>query len=216
VMVTILIVPSVLGLAAISKPVVELLFEHGETGPGDARLIVIALLGYLPGTLFAAYDQVLIYTFYARRNTWWPVLVGIAATLVYFAVAIPCGRAWGMIGLVLANSAQFFAHFVIMAILARRVLGTEGWYRLRPVVLRCLIAGMGMAAVVLAVWLALDAILPESTSTIVRVLMEFIAVGVPAVAGLIIFAYLMHRTGVDEAAELRRTVLGKLHPTFAR
>src|SRR5215211_6531153 len=33
VMVTILIVPSVLGLAAISEPVVSLLFEHGQTGP---------------------------------------------------------------------------------------------------------------------------------------------------------------------------------------
>ncbi|HET8522360.1 MAG TPA: murein biosynthesis integral membrane protein MurJ, partial [Thermomicrobiales bacterium] len=76
-MVTVLIVPAVFGLAAIAKPTIALLFEHGATGPDDARLIVIALLGYLPGTLCAAYDQVLIFAFYARQNTRLPVLVGV-------------------------------------------------------------------------------------------------------------------------------------------
>jgi putative peptidoglycan lipid II flippase len=216
VMVTILIVPSVLGLAAVSKPVVELLFQHGETGPDDARLIVIALLGYLPGTLFAAYDQVLIYAFYARRNTWWPVMVGVGATVVYFAVALPLGRSWGMIGLVLANSAQFVAHAVIMMVLSRRTLGVDGWERLRPVILRCLAAGIAMGAIAFVAWLGLDRALPETSSGIGRTLTELLAAGIPAAIGAAVFAWLLHRVGVDEAAELRRAVLGKLHPKLAR
>jgi putative peptidoglycan lipid II flippase len=215
VMVTILIVPAVLGLAAISEPTVALLFEHGETGSDDARLIVLALLGYLPGTLFAAYDQVLIYAFYARRNTWWPVLVGIAATLVYFAVAIPAGRAWGMIGLVAANSAQFVAHAIIMWMLTRKVLGGDGWERLRTVVVRCLAAGVVTSIAVLAVWFGLDSILPEPASTALRTLCELLLVGVPAAIGAVIFAVLLNRTGVEEATELRRAVLGRIHPRLA-
>jgi putative peptidoglycan lipid II flippase len=206
----------VLGLAAIGKPVVDLLFQHGQTGPDDARLIVIALLGYLPGTLFAAYDQVLIYAFYARRNTWWPVMVGMAATVVYFAVALPLGRSIGMLGLVLANSAQFVAHAVIMFLLARRALGAEGWERLRSVVLRCLAAGIAMATIAFGIWFALDGMLPDSTSTIVRTVSELLAAGIPAVVGGAVFAVLLHRAGVGEAAELRRTVLGRLHPKLAR
>lgn len=216
VMVTILIVPAVLGLAAVGKPVVDLLFRHGETGPDDARLIVIALLGYLPGTLFAAYDQVLIYAFYARRNTWWPVLVGVGSTLVYFAVALPLGRSMGMLGLVLANSAQFVAHAVIMAVLIRRALGSSGWNELRKVIVRCLVAGIAMAAVVFALWLGLDQLLPNSGSVAVRTAEEMVAAGLPALLGAGLFALLLHRFGVEEAAELRRTILGRLHPKLAR
>jgi putative peptidoglycan lipid II flippase len=215
-MVTILIVPAVLGLAAVGKPVVDLLFRHGETGPDDARLIVIALLGYLPGTLFAAYDQVLIYAFYARRNTWWPVLVGVAATLVYFAVALPLGRSMGMLGLVLANSAQFIVHALIMTLLVRRVLGTAGWEGLRRVILRCLSAGIAMAGLVFVLWFGLDQLLPSSGSAFARTLAELIAAGLPAITGAAVFALLMHRLGIDEAAELRRTVLSKMHPRLAR
>jgi putative peptidoglycan lipid II flippase len=216
VMVTILIVPTVLGLAAVGKPVVDLLFRHGETGPDDARLIVIALLGYLPGTLFAAYDQVLIYAFYARRNTWWPVLVGVAATLVYFAVALPLGRSMGMLGLVLANSAQFIVHALIMVFLIRRVLGTRGWEGLGRVIQRCLAAGAVMAAITFAVWLGLDQLLPENGSAITRTLAEMVAAGLPMVLGAVVFGLLLHRLGVEEAAELRRTILGRLHPKLAR
>jgi putative peptidoglycan lipid II flippase len=215
-MVTILIIPAVLGLAAVGEPAIDLLFRHGETTAADARLIVVALLGYLPGTLFAAYDQILINAFYARRNTWWPVLVGIGATGVYFAVALPLGRAYGMIGLVLANSAQFVAHALIMAWLTRRVLGSDGWSGLRRVIVRSLGASLAMALAVFAVWLGLDRVLPAGDSAIVATLVEMIEVGLPALVGAGVVALLMQRFGIDEATELRRMLLGRLLPRLAR
>jgi putative peptidoglycan lipid II flippase len=210
IVVTLLIVPAVLGLAAVADPAVALIFEHGETGAADARLIVIALLGYLPGTLFAAYDQVLIYAFYARRNTWVPVLVGVGATIVYFAVAIPFARAHGMIGLVLANSAQFVAHALVMAYLARRALGARGWERLRFVIVRCLAAGIIMAGLSAGMWLSLRAALPEGASAVVRIVVEGLRVIVPALFGALAYALLLRRLGIGEADETRAAVLAKL------
>lgn len=216
IMATILIVPAVLGLAALSQPIVDLLFRHGETTGDDAHLIVIALLGYLPGTLFAAYDQILIYSFYARKNTWWPVLVGLVATLVYFAVAIPMGRNYGMIGLVVANSAQFVAHALIMFVLARKTLGSYGWRPLGVVIARCTVASILMAGAVFGLWFALDRALPSGGSTLLRTGYELIAAGLPALVGAIIYAVLLHRFRVGEATELRNAVLGKISPRLAR
>jgi len=216
IMATILIVPAVLGLAALSRPIVDLLFRHGETNSDDAHLIVIALLGYLPGTLFAAYDQILIYSFYARKNTWWPVLVGLAATLVYFAVAIPMGRNYGMIGLVIANSAQFVAHALIMFVLARKTLGGDGWRPLGMVIARCTAASLLMAGAVFGIWLTLERALPSGGSTLLRTGYELIAAGLPALIGAIIYALLLHRFRVGEATELRNAVLGKISPRLAR
>ena len=68
-LITVLLVPAVVGMAVLAGPIVRLLFEHGETGPDASRLIVAALLLYLPGHLLAGYDQVLIFAFYARKNT---------------------------------------------------------------------------------------------------------------------------------------------------
>ena len=62
-MVTVLILPATAGLAVLARPIATLLFGHGETGADGVDAITIALLGYLPGTLAAAFDQVLIFAF---------------------------------------------------------------------------------------------------------------------------------------------------------
>ena len=118
-MVTVLIVPAVIWLAALARPVVGLLFEHGETGSGEARSIATVLLAYLPGTVFAAYDQILIYTFYSRRSTWIPVLVGVASVGAYFVAAAALADRYGAEGLAIANSAQFVTHTLVLGWIAR-------------------------------------------------------------------------------------------------
>jgi putative peptidoglycan lipid II flippase len=213
-MVTVLIVPAVLGLAAVAQPAVALLFEHGETDADGARLIVIALLGYLPGTLCAAYDQVLIFAFYARQNTRAPVLVGVFAVLVYFVVALSMVDWLGMLGLVIANSAQFAAHVLVMFWLARRSFGWTVDARLKRTLRSCVIGGAGCALTALVVWLALRAGLPEADGwgEIVR---ELLLLGLPVAAGGAVYVVALHRFGVEELATLRRAVLGRLLPRFA-
>lgn len=213
-MVTVLIVPAVLGLAAVAHPAVALIFEHGETDAADARLIVIALLGYLPGTLCAAYDQVLIFAFYARQNTRAPVLVGVCAVLVYFIVAFSLVDWLGMLGLVLANSAQFAAHVAVMFWLARRSFGWTAGARLRRTVRSCLIGGIGCAVAALVVWLALRAAVAE-TDGWQEVRREMLLLGLPVAAGMAAYVAALHRFGVEELTTLRRAVLGRIWPRFS-
>ncbi|MEA2527250.1 MAG: putative peptidoglycan lipid flippase [Thermomicrobiales bacterium] len=214
-MVTVLIVPAVFGLAAISRPAVDLLFRHGETGSEGAHLIVVALLGYLPGTLFAAYDQVLIFAFYARQNTRTPVLVGLGAIAVYFAVALALVNSLGMLGLVLANSAQFVVHAVVMYWLARRSFGPAGGDDLRRVAIRCLGAGAGMSILCLGVWQALAVALPDAGSTTGYLAREGILVALPVAAGGVVYVGALHRWRLEEIAVLRRAILRKVAPRWA-
>lgn len=122
---TVLIIPATLGLLAIALPTVSLVYERGEFNEQSRWLTYAALLGYLPGIPAAAIDQMLIFSFYARKNTLTPVLVGVVANLTFLGLALlavgPLGM--GMIGLVLANSAQQIIHMVIMFVLLRRVFG---------------------------------------------------------------------------------------------
>ncbi|MEZ4570117.1 MAG: murein biosynthesis integral membrane protein MurJ [Thermomicrobiales bacterium] len=127
-MVTVLVVPAAFGMAVLSWPIVQLLFFHGATTRDGAELIWLALLLYLPGTFFAAFDQVLIFAYYARQNTKIPQLVGVLAVAIYFGFALTLYRSLDMAGLVLANSAQFTFHALVMiwldaALACRRAAG---------------------------------------------------------------------------------------------
>jgi putative peptidoglycan lipid II flippase len=76
---------------------------------------------------FWAVDQLLIFAFYARRDTRTPVLVGIFGTLLYLAVALSTVAPLGVFGLILANTLQNSAHCVVMYwLLSRRGPGLAG------------------------------------------------------------------------------------------
>ena len=197
------------GLAAIASPTVDLIFQHGATTPDQARSITIALLAYLPGHLFAAFDQVLIFSFYARQNTRTPVLVGVASTLVYFVVALSLVDRFGMLGLVLANSVQFIVHTLVIAWLARRSFGFAHLDRLWSVVQRCALASAIMAAVALALWLGLDRAIPDR-SGLAGPARELALVAIPAAAGGVIYLLLAARLQIEEVTTITRAIAARL------
>ena len=205
-MTAVLILPATLGLAAIGRPTVALLFQHGATGEDEGRQIAIALFGYLPGALAAAFDQVLIFAFYARRDTRTPVLVGVLAVGVYLLVALPLVRPLGMLGLVLANSAQWIAHALVMWWLARRRFGGVGDAALVRTTRRAGLAAIATGAAALLCWAALVEAIPTRDS----IGIELLLVVMPAVLGAAIYAGLLARLSVDEFGALRSAVLSRV------
>ncbi len=205
--VALLIFPATFGMAALAWPIVTLLFFHGATDLEGARAIWIALLGYLPGTLFAAFDQVLIFAAYARQNTRTPVLVGVLSVGVYFLVALALVRPLGMLGLVLGNTAQFIAHTLVMWWVLRRWLGRVG----DGTVSRTLRASLLAAAVMAATIGALAALAggwrpPEATGLLWRLLM--VSGGVALGAGL--YALALARLRVEEFTAFRQSLRARL------
>ncbi len=164
-LVSVLVIPAVLAIAVLARPIVELLFEHGATGPEASRLIVTALLLYLPGHLLAAYDQVLIFAFYARHNTVLPVTVGLVASAAYAVSALLLVERFGMAGLVIANSIQLGVHTAIMAWFGWNRFGSRAFAgSARTIKLTTIASGL-MALAGWAVWAGLDQILPDATSS---------------------------------------------------
>jgi putative peptidoglycan lipid II flippase len=142
-----LMVPTTVGLVLLREPVVRLLFERGAFTPADTALTGQAFAWYAPQMPFWAIDQLLIFAFYARRDTATPVLVGVAGTLLYLVVALTTVAPLGVFGLILANTLQNSAHCLVMyALLARAGLGLGG-QKLGALLWRLVVAS-------LAAWLA--------------------------------------------------------------
>lgn len=209
VFVTVMIFPATFGLAALSAPIAELLFGYGATGDDGLRHIALALVGYLPGTLAAAYDQVLIFAFYARQNTRLPVAIGVMAVLVYLAVAFALVDSFGMMGLVLANSAQFIAHTVVIWYFARTRFGWMATPRLNFLVPRCALAAGVAAGVGWTLWFCLSRVMPEATG-MADVAIRSLLVGVPMLAVMAIYLPWVARLCPDDVAYIRNAIGARL------
>jgi putative peptidoglycan lipid II flippase len=127
-MVLVLIIPATVALFILAEPVVALLLQRGEFTTYDTQQTVLALRFYLPGLIFAAIDQPLVFAYYARQNTLTPALVGLLGVGFYLTAAfVPAlFRPLVMTDLVLANSIQLTGHALVMLWLVNRMSSLRG------------------------------------------------------------------------------------------
>ena len=202
-LVLVLILPATLGLLVLGEPIISLLFEHGEFMAYDTLWTARALYLYLAGLVFAAIDWPLNYAFYARHDTLTPALVGVLSVGVYLVVALSLVGPWGMLGLVLADSAKHLGHALTMLFLTRRRIGALAPLRLGQTAIRALLASAGMAAVALLALTVVEAVAaPEG------LLARLVAVVVPGGLGLLAFLGLANLLRINEI-QLLRDLLGR-------
>jgi putative peptidoglycan lipid II flippase len=147
--------PSMAGLIILREPIVAILFEHGAFGGQTTRLTASALLYYGIGLWAFSAVRILIYTFYALKDTRTPVIaaiIAIAANIVLGAVLMgPMKHN----GLALALSLASMLHLALLCMALRKKMGTFGWRRIaRSIACSCLATSvMGLSVWMLARWL---------------------------------------------------------------
>ncbi len=164
---TTLILPAATGLFVLAVPIIGLLFENGAFQAADTEITARALRLYLIGLPFAALDLLLVYAFYARKDTLTPALVGIVSLLCYLAAARLLFEEFGLFSLMIADSIKHFAHAAISALLLWRRLGGFGPQRLARTGLKSMLASLIMAGFALGTlpalsqWIGAESILRE-------------------------------------------------------
>ncbi|MCL5962394.1 MAG: murein biosynthesis integral membrane protein MurJ [Chloroflexi bacterium] len=138
------IIPAAVGLTILREPIIRLLFQHGVFDAYGTERTALAFLYYAPQLPFVAVDQLLIFAFYARKNTITPMLIGVLGVIVYVVLGMALMGSMGMAGLVLANTVQNSLHGVILFILIERAVGSIRGYGLGPTVFKSAIAALAM------------------------------------------------------------------------
>lgn len=202
---SVLIIPATIGLLALALPIITIIYQRGAYNNASKDLTLIALIGYLPGLVAAAYDQMLIFAFYARKNTLTPVLVGVAANLAYLGLAYSTYQTLGMFGLVLANSLQQVFHMVVMFVLLRRLLGALRGDGLIWTIFKATLAAMIMGGITflsswgITAWLGANSFLPG-----------LLAVVVGAILGVGVYYLLLRLLKVTELNFILNAVISKI------
>ncbi|HIF5686844.1 murein biosynthesis integral membrane protein MurJ [Vibrio parahaemolyticus] len=158
-MVTLLGIPAMLGLMALAKPMLMVLFMRGEFSPQDVHQASLSLLAYASGLLNFMLIKVLAPGYYSRQDTKTPVKYGIIAMVTNMVFNAIFAYFYGYVGLAIATA---LSAFVNMALLYRG-LHIAGVYQItkRTVffIIRLVVAGAAMAAAILwqledmSVWL---------------------------------------------------------------
>ena len=203
--VMLLIMPATAGLLVLATPVIALIFEHGAFEPYDTVRTAQALRLYLIGLPFAAVDQLLIFAFYARKDTRTPVLVGVLGVLTYLIVALTLITPLGMLGLVVANSVQLSVHALIMLYLSHRYFDGLRGQRLGATAVKVIVASAvtGVAVLLGTPWLAGWADLFATWG-------ELLIVLAGGLLGLLIYGVMAWMLRVEDVGYLRKTVVDKL------
>jgi putative peptidoglycan lipid II flippase len=199
----ILIIPASVGLFLLAHPITALLFEHGSFTALDTRTVSQVLRWYVVGLPFATIDLLLVVAFYARRNTLTPALIGLFTTFVYIGLSKALLHTMGLYALMLSDSVRFALHTALSSFFLFRSAGGLS----NSGVLRTF-GRSALAAVIMAIIVSLlSAIIPASPN----ILNKIFAVGIPVLAGALVYLFMLILLRVDELRLLRRllTIRGK-------
>jgi len=138
-----------MGLAALSVPVIRLLFEHGRFTCADTAATATALQAYAAGLVFFSLIKVLGPAFYALGDTSVPVKASFASVAACIGANLaligPCGY-WG---LALGTSVGSGVNALILYTVLSGRMGGFGRYGVAGSLARTLLAGAAMAG---AMW----------------------------------------------------------------
>ncbi|MCB9475545.1 MAG: murein biosynthesis integral membrane protein MurJ [Deltaproteobacteria bacterium] len=165
-LVTLIMVPTSIGLYVLAEPIINVVFQRGEFDPLATAQTASALRFYALGIVFFGALRVLVPTFYALKDTLTPALVASGAVAVNILTGLllmgpPVYRnvAWinfiaglsgdvgtlGHDGLALANSISAVFNFSLLGWLLRRRIGRWVTGEVARTVIGSLIAGTVMA-----------------------------------------------------------------------
>ncbi|MER3501442.1 MAG: hypothetical protein IMHGJWDQ_001128 [Candidatus Fervidibacter sp.] len=192
--VLLLTVPSAVLMAVLKEPVVALFFEYGRWKASDTQATALALLFYSFGVPAMSCQQVLARGFYALRDTWTPVWVGLFSFALAFALnALLVSSPLQQGGLALAFSLSAWFNILLLSfLLSRRLDGLE-WKALAE-----LLGWLLPASVALGVgaWVLLS-LLPNG-----GILERAMKVFLPSTVGGILFLAILSRSPLPEVRQM--------------
>jgi putative peptidoglycan lipid II flippase len=198
-------VPATIGLVALARPIVELIYERGAFVAQDTTSTAQALMFYSPGLLGYSAVKIISPTFYSMRDARTPVLVSVLAVAVNLGLNLVLVNVLGFRGLALGTAiASVFNAAVLIVMLSRRLRGLE----MRAIAsdfVRILAAASVMGIAAWGTCTALETWLPGATFAL-RLLRVSTSIGI----GLLVLMLAARILRLEDFDTARKRVLSRL------
>jgi putative peptidoglycan lipid II flippase len=196
------LVPAAAAILVLSEPMIRLVYERGEFGPGETEVVATALFWFAFSLPANGLFLLLTRTFFSLQKPWIPTWIA-AGNLVLTA-----GAAWalydlGVGGIVASTAIATVASVIAQGVILRRLLSGLELGRLLSASIRITIAAAGLAAISWIVWDVLDELLGRGLAG--QILSLSLALG----AGLAVYLSIAKLLRVAELEQMSRLLPGR-------
>ena len=198
-------VPATVGLIVLARPIVAVIFEHGEFTAADTLATAAALQLYAVGLVGYSVVRIVSPTFYALQRSRVPVMVSAGSVLVNVALNLALVRVMGYRGLALGTSITAIVNATAQLWLLRREISGLDEARMAASLARVLVAAAVMGAVAVTAQAGLERVLPGD-SLALQVLRLLITI-IVSMGTLVAAAQVLR---IREYGEARDLVIGRL------
>lgn len=122
-------IPAAAGLFALARPIVSLLFGHGEFHGSDILVTASVVQVSAATLLISSISRVITPLFYAMKNTWIPALSSVIATGLHLFMATWWMSQWGLAGLVGSTATSLLVQVLLLAVLLEKRGGFFPWQK---------------------------------------------------------------------------------------
>ncbi|ADG83655.1 murein biosynthesis integral membrane protein MurJ [Thermincola potens] len=197
-----ILVPAAVGLLTLNKPIIKLLFEHGEFTVHNTVVTANALAYYALAIIPWALRDILTRSFYALQDTVTPVLiaaVGAMATVLFDLLLV---KIMGVGGLALGLALGLSANVLLLYVYLRRKLGKIFPAHWLLTLGKIISAGAVMALVTAMLYNLLGSYVPDSSRQ--GLLLKILLAGA---AGVLVYFFGLLLLKVREIADLTGLII---------
>ena len=110
----IMIIPSAVGLSAISVPIISLIYEHGMFNDLNTLNVSSVLIAFSIGLPAFALIKIYLPIFYSMGNTKTPLFYSLISTAINLILAIFLFNPFGVVGIALSTSISSWINFILL------------------------------------------------------------------------------------------------------
>ncbi|HEY3187785.1 MAG TPA: murein biosynthesis integral membrane protein MurJ [Solirubrobacteraceae bacterium] len=203
--VLLLLIPAAAATLTLATPIVRLIYQHGEFGPGSTELVSDALFWFSFSLPTSGVNLLLTRTFFSLQRPWITTAIAGLNLAVNVAVSVALYEPFGIAGIVVGTAAGSLAMTLAQAYALRRELhGRLEARETLAALARMLVAAAALAGVAYGTWWSLDQLLGRGIAG------QVVSVCGGLLAGAAVYAALVLALRVREAAQIRSLVAGRL------
>ncbi|MBU4495917.1 MAG: murein biosynthesis integral membrane protein MurJ [Acidobacteria bacterium] len=116
-------IPAMVGLVVLSRPIIQVLFEHGVFDAQSTAMTAPCLLYFALGIPFISCVKILAPAFYSLKDTRTPVIVAFFVMATYISLGFLLMRPMGVSGLALALTASSVLNCTALYVLLEKKIG---------------------------------------------------------------------------------------------
>jgi putative peptidoglycan lipid II flippase len=195
-LIVLLLVPATAAILVLSEPMIRVVYQRGDFGPGATNLVSTALFWFAFSLPFNGLFLLMTRTFFSLQRPWVPTAIAAGNLAITAIAAFALYRPFGVAGIVAGTAIATAVSVAAQALVLRRALGRLELGRLAWTTVRVLLASAALAAVSYEIWNVLDDALGRGLAG------QVISLGAALLVGGAVYAAAITLLRIPEAARI--------------